>query len=193
MTKLTLENFADRENAANGLIRRDQVRRVEVEALVDTRRDDAVRRRPISWQSWASMRSAIARPRVWPTAAFRKLAFVSPGSTSRSSGPRHDWRRLLCPSALMSLIGQVQLEMLDLVVDPRSQEARPNPRSARRSDVRFAPRQLAARIARSEPRLEFVACGSWQAGWLRWAWLRTAVVTAITYRAPRDGGRRRRG
>jgi predicted aspartyl protease len=36
MTKLTLENFADRENAASGLIRREDVRRVELEALVDT-------------------------------------------------------------------------------------------------------------------------------------------------------------
>src|SRR5689334_17625696 len=36
MTKLILENALDLGNAENGAIRHDQVRRVEVEALVDT-------------------------------------------------------------------------------------------------------------------------------------------------------------
>jgi hypothetical protein len=76
MTKLTLENIVDRGNAANGLSRPDEVRRVEVEALVDT------------------------------------------GATT-----------LVVLAGVTPLIGQVQLEMLDLVVDLRSQEARPNPRS----------------------------------------------------------------
>jgi clan AA aspartic protease len=126
MTKLTLENDADRCNAENGLIRPDEVRRVEVEALVDTGATTLVL-------------PADLVERLGVTLRDRKTARLADGSLSevaRVTGLRivilgRDMTgdALVVPAGATPLIGQVQLEMLDLVVDPRSQEIRPNPRS----------------------------------------------------------------
>jgi clan AA aspartic protease len=126
MTKLTLENFTDRENAANGLIRPEEVRRVEVEALVDTGATTLVLPADIAAILGVPIRD-------------RKTARMADGSLSEVArvtglyieilGRDMTGDALIVPAGVAPLIGQVQLEMLDLVVDPRSQEARPNPRS----------------------------------------------------------------
>jgi clan AA aspartic protease len=126
MTKLTLENIVDRGNAANGLIRPDQVRRVEVDALVDTGATTLVLPADIAAKLGVAFRD-------------RKTARMADGSLSEVArvsglyieilGRDMTGDALVVPAGATPLIGQVQLEMLDLVVDPRSQEIRPNPRS----------------------------------------------------------------
>jgi clan AA aspartic protease len=126
MTKLKLENVVDRGNAENGSIPWDQVRSVEVEALVDTGATRLVLP--------ADLVEALGVP-----LRDRKTARMADGSLSevaRVTGLRIEilgrdmtGDALVVPAGATPLIGQVQLEMLDLVVDPRSQELRPNPRS----------------------------------------------------------------
>ena len=126
MTKLTLENVVDRGNAATGLIRPDQVRRVEVEALVDTGATTLVLPADIAEKLGVTFRD-------------RKTAVMADGSLSEVArvtglyieilGRDMTGDALVVPAGATPLIGQVQLEMLDLIVDPRSQEIRTNPRS----------------------------------------------------------------
>jgi clan AA aspartic protease len=126
MTKLTLENLGDRLNAENGLLRPDQVRRLEVEALVDTGATTLVLPADLAEKLGLPFRD-------------RKTARMADGSLSEVSrvtglyieiiGRDMTGDALVVPAGVTPLIGQVQLEMLDLVVDPRSQEVRPNPRS----------------------------------------------------------------
>jgi clan AA aspartic protease len=126
MTKLTLENFSDRANASNGLISPAQVRRVEVEALIDTGATTLVLPADIAAKLGVTIRD-------------RKTARMADGSLSEVArvtglyieilGRDMTGDALIVPSGATPLIGQVQLQMLDLVVDPRSQEVRPNPRS----------------------------------------------------------------
>jgi clan AA aspartic protease len=126
MTKLTLENIGDRMNAATGLIGPDQVRRVEVEALADTGATTLVL-------------PADVAERLGLPFKDRKTARMADGSLSEVArvtglyieilGRDMTGDALVVPTGATPLIGQVQLEMLDLIVDPRSQELRPNPRS----------------------------------------------------------------
>jgi clan AA aspartic protease len=102
------------------------VRRVEVEALVDTGATTLVLPADIAAKLGLTFRD-------------RKTARMADGSLSDVArvtglyieilGRDMTGDALVVPAGVTPLIGQVQLEMLDLVVDPRSQEARPNPRS----------------------------------------------------------------
>jgi clan AA aspartic protease len=126
MTKLTLENATDRGMAERNLLTSDQVRRVEVEALVDTGATTLVLPADIAAKLGVTVRD-------------RKTARMADGSLSEVArvtglyieilGRDMTGDALVVPTGATPLIGQVQLEMLDLVVDPRSQELRPNPRS----------------------------------------------------------------
>jgi len=121
MTKLTLENAVDHENALNGLIDPDRVRRVEVEALVDT---------------GATMLALPADivSELGITIRDRRKAKLADGTSievGRATGLRIEilgrdttgdaW---VLPVGATPLIGQVQLELLDLIVDAKSQEVR---------------------------------------------------------------------
>jgi len=124
MTKLTLENFADRANAAHGLIRPEEVRRVEVEALVDTGATTLVLPADIAEKLGLPFRD-------------RKTARMADGSLSEVArvsglyieilGRDMTGDALVVPAGVTPLIGQVQLEMLDLVVDTRNRQLIPNP------------------------------------------------------------------
>src|SRR5262249_24477826 len=110
MTKLTLENFADRENAASALIQPNQVRRVEVNALVDTGATTLVLPADIATKLGLPFRD-------------RKTARMADGSLSDVArvtglyieilGRDMTGDALVVPSGVTPLIGQVQLEMLD--------------------------------------------------------------------------------
>lgn len=126
MTKLLLENVVDRGNADRGLITREEVRRVEVEGLVDTGSVMLVLPQDLA--------DALGLPMV-----ERRVATLADGSTcevGRVTGVRVEilgrdmtTDALVVPAGATPLIGQVQLEVLDLVVDPRNREVRTNPRS----------------------------------------------------------------
>ena len=124
MTKLTLENVTDRNNAEAGLIRPDQVRGVEVEALVDT-------------GAMMLVLPADVVERLGVPIRDRRAARLADGSlcdVGRVTGLHIEilgrdmtGDALVMPPGTTPLIGQLQLEALDLIVDARSHEARVNP------------------------------------------------------------------
>ena len=126
MTKLTLENIWDLGDAEKGIIRPDEVRRVEVEALVDT-------------GATMLVLPADVVAKLGVTIRDRKTVRMAGGSLTeagRVTGLRIEilgrdmtGDALVVPAGATPLIGQMQLESLDLIVDPRSQEVRTNPRS----------------------------------------------------------------
>lgn len=126
MTKLILENVVDRGNAENGTLAPDRVRRVEVEALVDTGAVTLILPQDVVDALGLSIKE-------------RRVATLADGSTcevSRATGVRVEilgrdmtTDALVVPAGSTPLVGQVQLEYLDLIVDPRNQELRTNPRS----------------------------------------------------------------
>jgi clan AA aspartic protease len=121
MTKLILENSWDRGNAENGIIPWDQVRHVEVEALVDT---GAV---------MLALPADIVN-KLGVKERERRVATLADGSTIEVGRVLGLYIRILdrdmmgdaivLPVGSTPLIGQLQLEALDLIVDPRSQEVR---------------------------------------------------------------------
>jgi predicted aspartyl protease len=123
-TAVTIENMEDRWEVKRGLRLPDQVRRVQVsDALVDT----------------GTMALSI------PTSLIRQLGLNSIGTrdTLTAGGPRTAVRYdavllmiqqrdcvidvLEVPDGVPVLIGQVPLELLDFVVDPKSQTLIGNP------------------------------------------------------------------
>ena len=121
MTKLKLANAVDYENALNGLITSDQVRGVEVEALVDT----GATMLALPADVVAKLGAPIRERRC------AKLADGSSIEVGRVMGLRIEilgrdmtgdaW---VLPAGATPLIGQVQLELLDLIVDAKSQDVR---------------------------------------------------------------------
>ncbi len=126
MTKLILENVVDRGMAAKGLIPPEHVRRVEVEGLVDTGAVMLVLPQDIA----DSLGLQVTE---------RRVASLADGSTcevGRVTGVRVEilgrdmtTDALVVPVGATPLIGQVQLEVLDLIVDAKNREVRTNPRS----------------------------------------------------------------
>jgi clan AA aspartic protease len=124
MTKLTLWNYVDIDSVERGLIAPDQVRKEEVEALVDTGATtlvipiDVCRR--LGLRPFRTTQVELADGSLCEMTYFRGLWFEILGR-----GMSCDV--LASPEGTMPLIGQIPLEGLDLVVDPRSREVRPNP------------------------------------------------------------------
>ena len=124
MTKVKLTNATDIELARQGLIPPDAVRTIEVDALVDT-----------GATMLALPADLVARLGV-PEIEKRQLRLAD-GSIIPSSkvgdlrieilGRQMTGDALVLPPGVTPLIGQIQLEEMDLVVDPASREARPNP------------------------------------------------------------------
>lgn len=126
MTRIKLTNEADIEAAGRGLIPADAVRSVEVEALVDTGATQLVIPEEV--------RAAIGLT----TVGTRRVRYANGqiGTVPKTSGIRLEilGRDMVCDalveaSGTTALIGQIPLEGLDLVVDPKSREVRVNPAS----------------------------------------------------------------
>jgi len=126
MTKLKLTNLVDAINAVHGLRRPDQVRRLELDALVDTGATmlaipaDAARELGLEELSRRSVKLA--------DGTIRELSMVG-GLRIEILGREMTCDALVTPEGSTALIGQIPLEGLDLVVDPRSREATVNPLS----------------------------------------------------------------
>jgi clan AA aspartic protease len=124
---MKLTNSGDLHLARDGLLPPERVRTLEVEALVDTGATDLVLP--------ADLVEALGLPAI-----DQREIRLSDGSVRVVSkvselgieilGRRMGSDAYVMPAGTMALIGQIQLEDLDLVVDPRSRELRVKPRIA---------------------------------------------------------------
>jgi len=126
METIRLTNDYDRELADAGTLDRSEIRAVEVEALVDTGATmlmipaDIAKRLGVPVRGRRKVRLADSRVKEVPLVVGIKIevrgreAYVS---------------ALVGPAGSTTLIGQIPLEEMDFVVDPKSRELRPNPAS----------------------------------------------------------------
>jgi predicted aspartyl protease len=124
MIKVKLSNYVDMEKALRGIIPPEEVRAVEIEALVDTGATMLVLPGPV-----------VERLGV-PLLRYNDVRYAN-GHTARVARVGGIWfevlgRDMTCdalvePEGKLALIGQIQLEALDLIVDPKSRELRVNP------------------------------------------------------------------
>jgi len=126
MTKVLVENVTDRGKAEEGLITQEQVRRVEFDALVDTGATMMVLPADIAAALGAPIRdrhpARLADGRVCEVGRVTGLRIEILGRDMTGDA-------FVVPAGAAPLIGQVQLEVLDLLVDAKSQEVRVNPAS----------------------------------------------------------------
>lgn len=126
MSKITVTNQHDRWNVEQGTLRPEQVRTVTLEALVDTGATTLALPADIVL---ALGLPEINRRRVkMANGAVEELAVVG-GFLLEILGRTGMCEAFVLPAGSTPLIGQVPLEILDLVVDPKSREARVNPAS----------------------------------------------------------------
>ena len=124
MTKIKLTNPHDRNKVVEGLLAPAAVRSVEIEALADTGATTMVVPQEVA--------EALGMP-FQPSRPVRLAAgrtFDSPwiaGVWIEILGREMTCDAFIVPRGVGALIGQIPLEGLDLVVDPRSREVRTNP------------------------------------------------------------------
>ena len=124
--KVRLTNDSDIEKCRSGLIAGTDVRSLEIEALVDTGATilvlpaAAVARLGLFVRGHRNVRYADGRT--------AKVPWVG-GIHFEVLGRDMVCDALVEPNGAVALIGQIQLEELDLIVDPKSHELRVNPES----------------------------------------------------------------
>jgi clan AA aspartic protease len=124
MTKLKLANAADEEYVARGLLRPEEVRRAEVDALVDTGATGLVI--PADLAERLGVRE-IRRVDVGLADGIKRAVPVVTGLFVEIVGRGMVCDAFVMPVGSTPLIGQIQLEWLDLVVDPGSRDVMANP------------------------------------------------------------------
>jgi clan AA aspartic protease len=126
MQKIKLTNSHDEENVRRGLARPDEVRALEIEALVDTGATmlmlpaDVVEKLGLREAGRRSVRYADGRVVEVPWVGGVKLTILGRDMFADA---------LVEAAGTTALIGQIPLEELDLIVDPKSRELRVNPAS----------------------------------------------------------------
>src|SRR5262245_38493742 len=124
VTKLKLTNFSDVEAAREGRLRPGDVRSVEIDALVDTGAVDLFI--PDEVATALGLR-AIARRRVrYADGRLGEVPLVG-GLLIDILGREYQTSAYVLPAGTNALIGQIPLEALVLVVNPRTQEVTANP------------------------------------------------------------------
>ncbi|HEX6767352.1 MAG TPA: clan AA aspartic protease [Polyangiaceae bacterium] len=123
---MKLVNSGDLRLARDGLLAPESVRRLELEALVDTGATDLVLP--------ADVVAALGLPEIDRREirlADGSIRVVSKVSELRIEilGRRMGSDAYVMPEGSTPLVGQIQLEDLDLVVDARSRELKVNPES----------------------------------------------------------------
>jgi predicted aspartyl protease len=126
MIKVKLTNDSDLEFMKRGIASQSDVRTVEIEALVDTGATMLVLPGPV------------VEKLGLPVRGYRDVRYAN-GHTARVArvggiqfevlGRDMTCDALVEPDGTLALIGQLQLEALDLIVDPKSRELRVNPES----------------------------------------------------------------
>jgi clan AA aspartic protease len=124
MTKLTLWNNSDLDKVAEGSLQPESVRTEELEALVDTGATQLVL--PIDVCRRLGLRPGRTVPVRLADGTDREMTYYTSLHIS-ILGRDMSCDALAAPEGTTALIGQIPLEALDLVVDPRSQELRTNP------------------------------------------------------------------
>ena len=126
MPTIKLTNLFDMQKADEGAIASSEVRSVEVEALVDTGATALV------------LTAEIATALGLVDRGTRKVRYadgrigevrVVVGVVLEILGREMTGEALVPPGAHQALIGQIPLEALDLIVDPKSRDLRVNPES----------------------------------------------------------------
>ena len=126
MNRIKLTNATDYDNAERGLAPATQVRTEEVEALVDTGATmlclpaDLVAR--LGFPVREMRKARLANGTLAEVACIGSVLF-------EVLGRRMTCGALVLPTGSTPLIGQLQLEELDLIVDAKSREVRVNPAS----------------------------------------------------------------
>jgi clan AA aspartic protease len=126
MAKLKLSNEYDEENLRLRTIRRNKVRRVEIEALVDTGATmlvlpaDVVAKLGLVASGTRGVKLADGRTKRIPWVKSVRLEVLGRWAV---------FNALVMPAGTPVLIGQIPLEELDLIVDPKSRDVRVNPAS----------------------------------------------------------------
>jgi clan AA aspartic protease len=126
MTKITLTNSLDARFAAAGTIRPGEVRSVELDALVDT------------GATTLALPADVVEALGLPELTRRKVRMADGTVTELPVvvdffldilGRRTVCEAFVLPAGATPLIGQVPLETLDLIVDPKSRDLAVNPAS----------------------------------------------------------------
>jgi clan AA aspartic protease len=124
MTKVTLWNNTDLDKVAEGTLRPGDVRTAEIEALVDTGATQLVI--PIDICRRLGLRPGRTVPVLLADGSEREMTYMTSLHIS-ILGRDMSCDALASPEGTTPLIGQIPLEALDLVVDPRSRDLRTNP------------------------------------------------------------------
>jgi len=126
MPTVKLSNLFDIQKAEEGFIASSEVRRLEVEALVETGATALVLTEEI-----AAALGLVDRGTRKVRYADGRIgdARVVAGVVLEIVGREMTGEALVPPGAHRVLIGQIPLEALDLVVDPKSRDVRVNPES----------------------------------------------------------------
>ena len=126
MQKITLTNSYDEEDVTRGHRKTADVRSTEIEALVDTGATmmvlpaDAVSRLGLLPAGYRKVRYADGRVAEVPWVSGIRITILGRETVINA---------LVEAAGTTPLIGQIPLEELDLLVDPRSRELRVNPAS----------------------------------------------------------------
>lgn len=126
MTKLTLTNSMDARFAAEGIIRAGDVRTVELDALVDTGATTLAL--PEDVVEALGLQELTRRKVRMADGTVKELAVVADFFLD-ILGRRAQCEALVLPAGATPLIGQIPLETLDLIVDPKSRDLAVNPAS----------------------------------------------------------------
>jgi clan AA aspartic protease len=126
MQKITLTNSYDEEDVTRGHRKTAEVRSTEIEALVDTGATmmvlpaDAVSRLGLLPAGYRKVRYADGRIAEVPWVSGIRITILGRETVINA---------LVEAAGTTPLLGQIPLEELDLLVDPRSRELRVNPAS----------------------------------------------------------------
>ena len=126
MGKIRLTNATDHGNAQAGGLAAGDVRTEEIEAIVDTGATtlvlpaDVVERLGFAVEGQRFVKYADARREAIPWVSGVRLEILGRAMTCDA---------LVTPAGSTALIGQIPLEALDLIVDPKNRDVRVNPES----------------------------------------------------------------
>jgi clan AA aspartic protease len=124
MTSATVENIGDVWNANQGTIREDEIRKLEIEALVDT--GATLVSLPTRMIQQLGLEPVTTKRIVSSKGLTESTMYSAVRLTIMGRSCTMDVMEV--PDDVPPLIGQIPLEHLDFVIDPREQKLIGNPR-----------------------------------------------------------------